>query len=161
MVSIVPNYFAIIEDERLALTHENLLLVKKTPVEGIADVWLLLPNDHRFNKEYLKEYGQKISQKLKEKFKGLSFDILEMPQEFSHSYDKIGPSRYGVYENTPIASNTKCKNVFYSSPDYWKTYDPNIFLKHQKQILKKIKDDWNMAQVKAAEKMRRAERMKR
>jgi hypothetical protein len=114
-----PEHFIIILDEELTWVHENQLVVKRTTSADTFDLWILMPNVQRFNRDYIMYRSEKIKEALNKKAKQIEFDFIDYPVGMTFTYNHVGPARHMVYdpEQKKKWSPSKLKNVFFESAE--------------------------------------------
>ncbi|MCE3010222.1 MAG: hypothetical protein LW875_06395 [Proteobacteria bacterium] len=143
--SSLPLHFVSVQDPDLALSHENALIVQRTASQDLWDVWMLLPSEQRFNKQYLTEKAVLAKKVLSEKLPQTTVELVNYPQEYEYTYNQIGPARYPVYQGVSLSLGRiehGWSNCFFDSPETWSSYTWEGRAPTQLAILQKIESWW-------------------
>lgn len=97
--NIWPEHFLMLQDVGLPWAHENLLIVHRTTSDELFDVWTLLPNAQRFNRDYLTHRSEKMIQLFKQRWVHMKVDVNEYPEGYELTYNKVGPARQPVFNS--------------------------------------------------------------
>lgn len=138
----LPLHSVWIEDKYGPWTHENLLIWQKTTLEDRYDVWILIPNNQRFNKDYIKYYGEKIIQKWSERFETSTAKIQNYPQEYVYTYQDLGPSRWVRYlgEHRCGVESKDFGNVYFNNYEVWDQLNRETQFQSQKKLISQVVD---------------------
>jgi hypothetical protein len=138
----LPNHSIWIEDVYGPWTHENLLIWQRTSMENLYDVWLLIPNNQRFNKDYIKYYGEKITQKWVKRFETSQSKVHNFPQEYVYTYQDLGPSRWVRFPSTHSKNieSKEFKNVYFNNYEIWDQLNKETQYQSQRQLIGKVTD---------------------
>lgn len=136
----LPLHSVWIEDVYAPWTHENLLIWQRTTFENRFNVWILIPNNQRFNQEYIKYYGKKITQKWEKRFETSAAKIQNYPQEYIYTYQDLGPSRWVRYHSKHQRSieSKDYDNVFFNSYEVWDQLNRETQFQSQKKLINKV-----------------------
>ncbi|MCB0419852.1 MAG: hypothetical protein KDD61_02590 [Bdellovibrionales bacterium] len=140
VLNSLPDKFVIIQDIELEWVHENLCLVQKSVSSLQWDVWVRIPNAHRFRRSYVLELSEKIVALLNSKIPGALVALLDMPQDYQYDESEIGPSRHPIFSERMLKGlqRTSLKNVFFNSPENWSTLDWTGQLQSQETLCKEV-----------------------
>jgi hypothetical protein len=138
----LPHHTVWIEDLFGPWTHENMLIWQRTTSETLYDVWILIPNNQRFNKDYIKYYGEKITQKWANRFETSAAKIRNYPQEYVYTYQDLGPSRWVRFpkqHQRPIESKD-FSNVYFNNYEVWDQLNRETQFQSQRKLISKVVD---------------------
>jgi hypothetical protein len=123
--NIVPLKVVVLGDKNLPWTHENMLVLQKTTDANIADVWLRIPSQFRFQRSYLEDCGNKTKDMLNARFLSDKIAVKNLPIEHRIEESELGPSRHPIYDFDAKKSHRKqnFKNLFYDGPETWENLD--------------------------------------
>lgn len=121
----LPMKFFMIQSLQVPWTHENFLAVQQTVKMEDYDVWIKVPSQHRFRRDYLSSMSQKITDILSERIPQSKAQTIDMPQDYQYDYQKLGPSRFPVFDQSELSRHLKRlnKSISYSTPETWKRMD--------------------------------------
>jgi hypothetical protein len=139
--NILPLKLALIEDLALPWAHENLQLVQKTTSKENMDVWVRIPEVHRFQKKYIEEIGNRILEIWVNRIPGVSPKILEFPQEYNYDESTLGPARFVQFDPDALKSLKRVayQNMHYDSAELWQSLDWLGQFRNQNKIFESIK----------------------
>lgn len=139
-VQQLPLHSVWIEDLYGPWTHENLLIWQRTTYENRFDVWILIPNNQRFNKDYIKYYGEKITQKWETRFTTSQAKIQNYPQEYMYTYQDLGPSRWVRYpsKHQRTGESKEFVNTFFNNYEVWDQLNRETQFQSQKNMINKV-----------------------
>lgn len=140
--SQLPLHSVWIGDLHGPWTHENLLIWQRTTKENLYDVWLLIPNNQRFNKDYIKYYGEKVTQKWVKRFETSDAKIHNYPQEYVYTYQDLGPSRWVRYpaKHHKNIESKEIKNVYFNNYEVWDQLNKETQFQSQRKLIGKVID---------------------
>lgn len=138
----LSNHSIWIEDLYGPWTHENLLIWQQTSLENLFDVWILIPNNQRFNKDYIKYYGEKITQKWGQRFGTSQAKIHNYPQEYVYTYQDLGPSRWVRFsqDHHKQIESAVFKNVYFNNYEIWDQLNKETQFQSQYKLIHKVVD---------------------
>ncbi len=149
-VDVVPNretrqlplHSVWIDDLYGPWTHENLLIWQRTTMENLYDVWILIPNNQRFNKDYIKYYGEKITRKWVSRFETSEAKIHNYPQEYVYTYQDLGPNRWVRFaaSHSKEIESKEFKNVYFNNYEVWDQLNRETQFQSQKKLINKVVD---------------------
>lgn len=143
MMKSLPDKFVMIKEIELEWVHENLCLVQKSDSPLHWDVWMKIPNQHRFRRAYLQELSEKMIALFGQRLPGCAPTVLDMPQDYHYDESEIGPSRFPVYSEEKLKqlNRRRFKNIEFDSPENWQLLDwTGQFLSQQKLCKSVVKD---------------------
>ncbi len=149
----LPIHFILIVDLQLPWSHENLMIWQKkfssagpsspsndtenTDTENTDyDVWIKIPNAHRFQKQYLQDQAELICQAMKERLPECQLKIQALPLEAELNFEQTGPARQPVYSRTVkvLRPDFHQANQFFHSPEVWSHLAFEAQLEHEEKI---------------------------
>ncbi len=136
----LPSHTAIVEDNLLSWSHDNLLLAVKTAIPNQFDIWLRLPLHYRFQAQQHQAYKEKISALLSRRLPGSPPTCVQMPQENLYSEDQLGAPLFPVYDPVVLERfrPARLKNLFLSGPEHWPRHDWGSQFSQQEQTLAEV-----------------------
>jgi hypothetical protein len=160
----LPNHLLLIDKLDLPWTHENFCILKRSSSGEDFDAWIRIPNEQRFNKQYLKDREEKLKALLIQRMPEGQASIFDYPQEFNYNYQQLGPSRFPVFSQSQkekmqssTLSRKKFANGHFDSPEDWEHFTWESQLQNQTLLADKITLWWQALQIKLAEKRRKAQ----
>ena len=143
----IPELVWILRDWQIPWTHENSLILRRTPSTEFFDAWVLMAAAQRFNRNYLQDLGARVLQHLHFRFPTLGVEIVHPPLSFEAGKDQLGPMRHPVYER---ASNVKgrLQNVEIDCAETRGGLTLNHQLRHQRELGRQIYALWEKAKLK-------------
>lgn len=138
----LPLHSVWIEDIYAPWTHENLLIWQQTTMENRYDVWILIPNNQRFNKDYIKYYGEKIAQRWTQRFETSTAKVNNYPQEYVYTYQDLGPSRWVRYlsKHHKTIESKEFANVYFNSYEVWDQLNRETQFQSQRKLITRVTD---------------------
>lgn len=133
---ILPIASFIIEDLALPWTHTNFMAFQQTVSENIYDVWVRIPAQHRFQRNYLKQIGEGIIRILDRRIPESFPEIVDMPQDFHYGEKDLGPSRFPVFDIDELNKMSRSRqiNLFFDGPECWSSLDWGGIFEYQNQL---------------------------
>lgn len=122
---VVPQKFVLLHKKNLPWTHENFMIVQKTTDASIADVWLKIPTQFRFQRSYLEGIGARAVDVFNQRFVTDKVAHKSYPIEHRVEASELGPSRFPVYslEAHRKLRRTRYKNLIFDGPEEWPNMD--------------------------------------
>ncbi|MCX7977691.1 MAG: hypothetical protein N2578_01675 [Bdellovibrionaceae bacterium] len=148
----LPAHCVMVQDHRWPWVHENMMALIRTPLPHMFDVWVQVPNLQRFNKDYLRKQGASCVAFLSDRLCTDEVFVQSWPQEFSYTYEELGPPRFPVWERQPRFRKIY-HNLFISSPEVWESYLVRDQLLVEDEAVGKIASD--RAEVEARRRKNR------
>jgi len=141
----IPQHCVVIEDLMLPWTHENLLILQRTPVKDQFDAWMKIPNTQRFHSQYLQERAFKLKTLLESKVPENEMLLLEMPLEAEATFQEVGPARHPIFSRALriLRKDRSVKNLMLHSPESWGSLSWEGQFEYQKDIFKVLKNWWD------------------
>ena len=141
----IPVHCVVIDDLMLPWSHENLMIVQRASQPDSFDVWMKMPNNQRFNSQYLIARGEKMMQALERRLPDNHIVMLALPLEAKSTFQQMGPARQPVYSRTVMGLRPpmNVKNVYLDSPEYWRSLSWEGQFEHQERIHAELKAWWN------------------
>lgn len=138
----LPTHSVWIDDVYAPWTHENLLIWQGTTSPSRYDVWILIPNNQRFNKDYIKYYGEKITHKWVKRFEISQAKIHNFPQEHLYTYQDLGPSRWVRFPRNHCRDmeTKEFANVYFNSYEIWDQLNKETQFQSQRKLINKVTD---------------------
>lgn len=151
----LPMKVVLIEDLGLPWTHANLQLLQKTASHDSCDVWVRIPEVHRFQKKYIEEIGVQIVEGLRARIAGTNPRVVDMPQDYHYDEVALGPARFGVYDPVQLRKikRRSLANLHFDSPELWDMLDWNGQFQHQRSVFENLKA-WKMEVDRKIEKQK-------
>ena len=155
----LPMKFVVLEDLALPWSHANMLLVQKTASHDSYDVWVRIPEVHRFQKSYIGEIGQQILERFKSRILGLQPRLIDYPQEYHYDEATMGAPRFGQYgvEQRGKIRRRHLVNIHYGGPELCDSLDWSGIFQQQMNIYENIKS-WKHELDRKIEKLKSSER---
>jgi hypothetical protein len=94
---VLPTHFVVVQDWELPWRHSNVMIVQRTASLDLYDVWVLIPTEQRFNKQYLISLSPKIESGLSRKLPQTTLMLKDLPQEYHYSFSQLGPARFVMW----------------------------------------------------------------
>ncbi|RME15899.1 MAG: hypothetical protein D6797_05695, partial [Bdellovibrio sp.] len=135
-MSYMPLHFILIEDIYLPWFHSNLLILQQTAQNESVDVWVRLPSQYRFEKDYLENMAEEIKQLLEERMPYSQPHLVDYPQEYHYSSKDLGPSRFYVYEKP--GRILRLSNLLEDHPEQWPQQDWSGMFSYQNETFEKL-----------------------
>jgi hypothetical protein len=142
VAAAVPAKVLVIGDVALQWTHANLLWLQRTTGDSTFDVWLRLPEMHRFQKAYLERLGEETIQLLRSRLPGVDVKITEWPQEYSYDAAVLGPALYQLYDPDRRRKfrPRRFRNLQFDGPETWASLDWTGRFASQQKIVDEIQN---------------------
>lgn len=142
----LPQIFFVINDFKLPLCYTNLITVIKTDSEELYDVWIRIPEAHRFQKQYLSEKAEELTNALSAKMRDVGVKVQDMPQEYHYGYEQLGPSCWPVFNAKSLSSfaKPKFKNLIWSSLEEQLYLGSEAMNELHRQTKKQLFDWWKI-----------------
>jgi hypothetical protein len=143
--SQLPAHFVVIQDLELPWSHENLMIWQKRNQPDSFDVWIKIPNAHRFQKQYLEDRGAEICQIMRQRLPENEFKVTTLPLEANQTFQDLGPTRHPVYSRAlrMLRSRFEHANVFFHSPEFWSNLAWEGELEQEQKIKERLVLWWN------------------
>lgn len=147
----LPLHVVLIEDLDSPWTHENLVILQKTPVKRNLDAWIRLPASQRFNVDYLREHGRRLTARFLERFPLSQVEVQDLPQEASYTTVELGEPRVPVWPESqdPTAGRKKASNLHFESPENRSNHSLECEYDHQKELRDRL---WKWQDVRLLKK---------
>jgi hypothetical protein len=143
----IPDHTVILQNNLLPIAHQNGMILRRTDSEDMFDLWMKLPSEQRFNREYIEGEYQRACDVLSFCLKGISVVTKDFPQEYNYTYSELGPSRNPIFTGSRLNSyKTNLSNVYQSHPMVWGGLDLNSMIKSQYSLMQNIISAWNKKQ---------------
>lgn len=148
LLQALPIQFVNIDDIRIPWVLENLMYFNQREVPGQYDCWLRIPNQQRFQKEYLLDIKQKIIQVMSKKIPHNMISEVLMPPEHQYGFTELGACRFPVYAGNELSlqNKLKLKTLIFAGPDTWPALDPRGQFLHFQKVFANI-FDWKVKQL--------------
>ncbi|MBX2986414.1 MAG: hypothetical protein KF802_00825 [Bdellovibrionaceae bacterium] len=149
-VQRLPLQVVMVDDLESPWTHQNLMIVQKTPSEERLDVWVRLPAIQRFNRDYLAEYGRRILKTFAKRLPTSNPEIQSLPQEASYTSQELGEPRLPLWEagSHPERGRRKASNLHFESPENRETHGIDEEFDHQSLLRDRLVRWWQIQQQK-------------
>lgn len=156
----LPIHCLVVEDLYSPWTHENLMVIQRTPLADQFDVWMRVPAVQRFNKEYLQVRSERMQKYLKERMSLTDPQILNFPQEYYYTYTQLGASRFPVFAKTSSRrGRTHFSNLHLTNPEVWPHYSWGAYFDTDESIILKIRAWWHEKLLKAQKEKRKEQNL--
>jgi hypothetical protein len=142
----IPAHCLVIGDLDLPWTHENLIVLQRVPAQnGSFDLWMKIPNNQRFNSQYLAARGEKAKDVLEARLPDNQVVITHLPNEAKTTFQHVGPARHPVFSRAVISlrSRKNVGNIYFDSPEYWRALSWEGQFEHQASIFQELKAWWD------------------
>ncbi len=159
----LPLHFVILGDPYLSWSHENFLIVQRTASLEFFDVWMKIPTEQRFNKQYLSERGEGLVAILKMRLVEDEITLQDFPQEYMYTYTQMGPPRFPVYNlaSKDDRPGKKFENLKFDSSQQWKRLGWSGQFENQWDLVGEIKSWWQKKEeLRIRQEQRKAKREK-
>jgi hypothetical protein len=142
--SQLPLHLILVSDPFLPWTHENVIILQRTPLRDQFDVWLKIPTHQRFHRQYLEEMGVKMLGVLESRIPNLKLKVNDYPQDHRYTYEQLGPPRMALWTNQRIFREPPrgFKNISFDSPETWDNYMWDSRFQSQSKVIEKLKLWW-------------------
>ncbi len=139
----LPLHCVVISDLNLSWTYDNMIVLQKTASLDLFDAWIRIPNNHRFQKQYLEDRAKDISRTLEVRMPDHKMILVNLPQEAEMTFAQLGPARHPLYSRFSRSSLKPrlLDNVYLDSPERWNSLSWEGSFENQNQIFKDI-DMW-------------------
>jgi hypothetical protein len=142
----IPLSCVIIQDLMLPWAHENFLVLQKLEIiKDHFDVWMKVPNNQRFNGQYLAKLAEKMKALLEEKIPDNQCSIVAEPIEARSTFQKMGPPRYPIFSRAISSLRQKIQigNIYFHSPEFWQSLSRGGQNRHEEKIFLQLRDWWD------------------
>ncbi|MBC7372128.1 MAG: hypothetical protein H7326_11210 [Bdellovibrionaceae bacterium] len=152
----LPLHLLVTENVAGPWTHQNMMVLQRTALEGHFDAWIRIPNVQRFNKEYLRIRGDKVLEIISGRMPLAMPTIQTFPQEFYYTYSQIGPAALPVFAENLESRRHKVNfnNLHKDGSEIWTNYSWEDQFENQTEIRDSLLKWWKMLQLRK-EKERR------
>jgi hypothetical protein len=142
--SQLPLHLIVVADPFLPWTHENFIILQRTPLQEQFDVWLKIPTHQRFHRQYLEELGEKTWKILQDRIPNLKIKLGDYPQDHRYTYEQLGPPRYSLWSNQRVYREPPrgFKNLHFDSPEIWANYMWDSRFQNQTRVIERLKNWW-------------------
>lgn len=134
----LPLKFVVIDDKEAPWAHANLLVCQQTTRQSDLDVWLRMPAQFRFNRNYLDSLAQDLIRVLTKKVKGSNFVIVDMPQDYLYEGQQLGPSLFSVFTDGAKFKPSTLPNIFWAGPESQNLIDWTGALEKDLSVLNRL-----------------------
>jgi hypothetical protein len=153
----LPSHCLLIEDLNSPWTHENMLVLQRTPLADQFDAWMRIPTVQRFNKEYLTLRSFRMKKQLLERMDLSDPNVLNFPQEYYYTYAQLGAPRFPVFNANKEGARGKesYSNIHLDGPEVWPQYLWEDYFENNELMRSRISTWWKeklLAEQKAAKK---------
>lgn len=142
----IPAHCVVIEDLMLPWSHENFVILRRrTGPSDEFDAWMKIPNNQRFQSQYLQERGLKMKAFIEARLPDNEMEILDLPKEASSTFQQVGPARHPIFSRAlrSLRTSDQMGNISFDSPEYWKALSWEGQFEHQRQIFQRLKSWWD------------------
>ncbi|MFN7729189.1 MAG: hypothetical protein ACK5P7_08540 [Bdellovibrio sp.] len=141
---ILPFHSVWVRDLDLPWTHDNLLILQKSPSPDLLDAWIRIPANQRLQKNYLSEQLEKILSLLEQKFVTVKPMKAEEPLSAERTYRELGPPRqplYGAHDLLTFQASS-AENLILHSSETWNGLGFNALFKSEEKVLSLLSVWW-------------------
>lgn len=139
-LSVLPLHAVLIRDIDSPWTHQNLIVLQRTPAARQFDAWMKLPSGQRYHKSYLEEHGRRLLVELGRKLPGGEPEILDLPQEARYTSTDLAGPRFPVWGEgqDPVKGRARFVNVDFESAENRENHSLDCEFDHQKRLIEKL-----------------------
>ncbi|MBT4762459.1 MAG: hypothetical protein HOO06_12225 [Bdellovibrionaceae bacterium] len=121
----LPMKFVLIEDLNLPWTHLNMCLMQRSEQSSQYDVWMKVPTQQRFSKDYLDKLFVDLKTVLENRIPGTEVSLWTMPQDYLYNYEDLGPSPFVQFneEQRDDWKSLDLGNLTYKGPEHSQSWD--------------------------------------
>jgi hypothetical protein len=153
----LPSHCLLIEDLYSPWTHENMLVLQRTPLADQFDAWMRIPTVQRFNKEYLTMRSFSMKKQLSERMSLSDPNVLNFPQEYYYTYAQLGAPRFPVFATSQesVRGRESYSNIHLDGPEIWSQYLWENYFENHELLRSRISAWWKeklLREQKAAKK---------
>lgn len=138
----LPALVMLTDDPGMAWVHENFLVLRRTASNELWDAWIRLPNEQRFNREYLDYRANLLLQTLRRRMSAAEPTLHNPPEGYSSTYNQVGPARHPIYspsDKQEWRGPLRLKNWHMDGPELWPCLGWEGMWVHQDQLANRIK----------------------
>jgi len=153
----LPIHSVIVGDLYSPWSHENLMVLQRTPLQDQFDAWIRIPTVQRFNKEYLSSRSERMKKHLSQRMSLADPQILIFPQEYYYTYAQLGAPRHPIYAEKDKLKRGKArfKNMHLSSPEDWPHYAWSAVFERSEHIRSHLVKWWQDKLLKELKEKRK------
>ncbi len=137
----LPEYMAVIGHMDFPLTHENFLIVRRTPLPDLFDVWARGSFEQKYSKDYLLDLSEQIKKVLAKRLPGSKSQINTYPASFESPFQVIGGPKHPIFSKDSLRKLkvTPWKNTDFLGQEFCPTLGwAGLFRRHN-DIFDKVK----------------------
>lgn len=141
---ILPLHSVWIRDADLPWTHENLMILQKSPAPDLIDAWIRIPAEQRLQKAYLHEKAQKILAFLNSRLVTAEARLSDDPLPSEKTTRELGPSRQPIFDSGALLSwrAPREENFHLHAPEVWSGLGWNFLFRHEEKISAELESWW-------------------
>ena len=141
---ILPFHSAWIGDLELPWTHENLILLQKSPSPDLLDAWIRIPFERRQQRPYLQDSLDQVIETLSRRFVTVKAIKAEEPLSAQKSERESGPTRQPIFDSEQLRkwSPLKDQNFHLHAPETWGGLGWNHLFQHEEKLFSEIQTWW-------------------
>lgn len=151
----IPASLVLIQDQKSHWVNENLILLVRTALADVFDVWILTSYEQIHSKNYHDRIYKHIVDHLSIKMPFSQFVIQSFPQEYYYSKAELNSSRFPVFKLNEIKLKPMSNNIHINSPETWNSYYLNDVYNRELSIYNNIHERWNVLNIKENKKRKR------
>lgn len=150
----LPLHTVILGDLYQPWTHDNLVVLAKTPSADRWDAWMRLPAGQRFNSEYLKTQGEHLIARLKSKMPTTALEVQTLPQETAYDAQTLGPAKQPVWAAgaNPASARIQGKYLYFENIENRANHSTESEYDSQVRVRDEILKAWSLLQAKNKKK---------
>jgi hypothetical protein len=157
---ILPFHSVWIDSLELPWTHENLIVLQKSPSPDLLDAWIRIPAEQRLQKSYLLDRLGRVLENLAKRFVTVRPVKAEEPLSSEKTYREVGPSRQPLFDPKTLLSwrGPVDDNIWLHAPEVWSGLGWNSILKFEDKIFSQVEAWWKKREeqrIKREQKGRR------
>lgn len=139
-LAVLPLHSTLVKDVESPWTHENLIILQRTPVATQFDAWMKLPSNQRFHKSYLTDHGARLTEELRRRLPTSEPEILSLPQEALYTSEQLAGPRLPVWDEgmDPAAGRAKFANLDFESPENRENHSLDCEFDSQRKLVDRI-----------------------
>ena len=141
---ILPFHSTWIHDLELSWTHENLIILQKSPSPDLLDAWIRIPFERRMQKPYLQESLESILNMLAKRFVTVKPVKAEEPLSAQKSERESGPTRQPIFDSQELKKwkPTQDQNFHLHAPESWRGLGWNHLFQNEEKLNQELQLWW-------------------
>ncbi len=142
----IPAHCLVIDDLMLPWSHENFVVLQRVAGQAdLFDAWMKIPNNQRFNSQYLGGRGAQMQDMLEKRLPDNQVLMVDLPAEAKATFQQLGPARHPVYSRAVrgLRAKRSLGNIHFDSPEFWRALSWEGQFEHQDLIYQDLKAWWD------------------